>query len=67
MSEKKTPNDLNSPFKDKEKGGDEGRSKLNGQWKVPMISDQWKEKEKHFFTSFHFPSNKFYLNLHFFF
>jgi hypothetical protein len=42
MSEKKTPNDLNSPFKDKEKGGDEGRSKLNGQWKVPMFGGQWK-------------------------
>jgi hypothetical protein len=40
------------------------------QWKVPMFSDQWKkkekEKEKHLFISFHFPSNKFYLNFHFF-
>jgi hypothetical protein len=35
--EKKTPNDLNSPFKKKEKEGDEGRSQLGGQWKVPKL------------------------------
>ncbi len=49
---------------------------LSGQWKVamfggprkvPMFGGQLKEKEKHLFTSFHFPLNKFYLNLHFFF
>jgi hypothetical protein len=32
-------------------------SKLGGQWKV---------KDKHLFTSSHFPPNKFYLNLQFF-
>ncbi len=52
-------------FKEKEKEGDEGRFQLGGQWKVPMIGDQWKEKEKHLFTSSHFPPKKFYLNLHF--
>jgi hypothetical protein len=39
MFEKKAPNDLNSPFKDKEKEGSEGKSQLNGQWKVPLLSD----------------------------
>jgi hypothetical protein len=56
------------PFKKKEKEGGEGRSQLGGQWKVvmfggcwkvPMFGDQWKEKkkekEKHLFTSTHFP------------
>jgi hypothetical protein len=72
---KRTPNDLNSPFKKKENEGGEGRSQLGGQWKVPMfdgpwkatvLGGQWKEKEKHLFTSSHFPPKKFYLNLHFF-
>jgi hypothetical protein len=54
------------PFKEKEKEGGEGRSQLGGPWKVPMFDGQWKEKEKHLFTSSHFPPNKFYLNLHFF-
>jgi hypothetical protein len=45
-------------FKKKKKKEGEGRSQLGG---------QWKEKEKHLFTSFHFPPNKFYLNFHFFF
>jgi len=53
-------------FKKKEKEGGVGRSQLGGQWKVPMLGGQWKEKVKHFFTSSHFPPNKFYLNLHFF-
>jgi hypothetical protein len=54
------------PFKEKEKEGGEERSQLDGQWKVPMFGGQWKEKEKHLFTSSHFTPNKFYLNLHFF-
>jgi hypothetical protein len=45
--------------------------KLGGQWKVPSLvangmfqaCGQWKVKEKHLFTSCHFPPNKFYLNL----
>jgi hypothetical protein len=54
--EKKTPNDLNSRFKKEEEGG-EGRSQLDSQWKVPMLGGQCKEreKEKHLFTSSHFP------------
>jgi hypothetical protein len=32
----RTPNDLSSPFKEKEKGG-EGRSMLGGQWEVPSL------------------------------
>jgi hypothetical protein len=39
---------------------------LSGQWNVPMEGGQWNVKEKHFFTSSHFPPNKFYLNLQFF-
>jgi hypothetical protein len=39
------------PFKEKEKEVGEGRSQLNSQWKIPMLGDQWKEKEKHLFTS----------------
>jgi hypothetical protein len=31
---------------------------LGGQWKVPMLHGQWKEKEKHIFTSSHFPPTK---------
>ncbi len=42
MSRKRTPNDSNSPFKNKEKAGGERRSQLGGQWKVPMFSGQWK-------------------------
>jgi hypothetical protein len=34
--------------------------------KLPMLGGQWKEKEKLFFTSFHFPPNNFYSSLHFF-
>jgi hypothetical protein len=41
------------PFKEKEKERGEGRSQLDGPWKVPMFGGQWKEKEKHLFTSFH--------------
>jgi hypothetical protein len=61
---------LNSPFKEKEKEGGEGKSQLGGQWKVlmlggpwkvPMLASQWKEKEKekHLFTSSHFPPTHF--------
>jgi len=62
-------------LKKNEKEGGEGKSQLNGQWKVPMLggpwkvpllSGQWKEKEKHLFPFSHFPPNKFYSNLHFF-
>ncbi len=42
MFEKKTPNDSNSPLKEKEKEGGEKRSQLGGQWKVLMFSGQWK-------------------------
>ncbi len=44
----------------------EGRSQLNGQWKVLMLDGQWKEKEKQLFIFSHFFPNKFYLNLYFF-
>jgi hypothetical protein len=54
------------PFQEKEMEGSEGRSQLGGQWKVPLFGGLWKEKEKHLFTSSHFPPNKFYLNLEFF-
>jgi len=37
---------LNSLFKEKEKEGGEERSQLGGQWKVPMLSGPWKEKER---------------------
>jgi hypothetical protein len=40
--------------------------KLGGQWNVPLFGGQWKVKEKHLFTSSHFPPNKFYLNFQFF-
>jgi hypothetical protein len=39
---------------------------FGAQWKVPMFGAQWKVKEKHIFTSSHFPTKKFYLRLHFF-
>jgi hypothetical protein len=52
------------PFKENEVGV--GRSQFGSQWKVPMLGGQWKEKEKHLFTSSHFLPKKFYLNLHFF-
>ncbi len=35
--EKRLPNDSNSPFKEKEKEGGEGRSQLDGLWKVPLF------------------------------
>jgi hypothetical protein len=35
-------NDPNLPFKENEKEGGEGRSQLNGQWKVPMLDGPWK-------------------------
>jgi hypothetical protein len=54
------------PFKEKEKEVGEGRSQFNSHWKIPMLGDQWKEKEKRLFTSSHLPPKKFYLNLHFF-
>ncbi len=59
MSGKITPNDPNSPFKEKEKKGNERRSQLGDQWKVPMFGGQWKEKEKHFSTFSHFPLTNF--------
>jgi hypothetical protein len=40
MSGKITPNDPNSPFKEKEKKGNERRSQLGDQWKVPMFGGQ---------------------------
>jgi hypothetical protein len=46
-------------FKAKDKEGGEGKSQLSGQWKVPMLGDQWKEKEKHLFTFSHFPPRNF--------
>jgi hypothetical protein len=50
--EKKTPNDLNWPFKQKKKEGSEKRPQLSGLWKVPMFGGQWKKKEKHLFHLF---------------
>jgi hypothetical protein len=76
-SEKRTPNDLNLPFKEKLKERAKGRSQLGAQWKVLMFGGQWnvpmfdgplkvlifggiwKENEKHFFTSSHFPLTNF--------
>jgi hypothetical protein len=46
-------------LKEKEKEGSEGRSQPGGQWKVPMLGGQWKKKEKHLFTSSHFPPTNF--------
>jgi hypothetical protein len=40
MSEKKPSNHSNSPFKEKEKEGGEGRPQLGGEWKVPMLNGQ---------------------------
>ncbi len=37
MSGKESPNDQNSPFKNKEKEGGERRPQLDGLWKVPML------------------------------
>ncbi len=37
FGKKKALNDPNSPFKEKEKEGGEGRSQLDSQWKVPML------------------------------
>jgi hypothetical protein len=54
------------PFRENGKEGGERRPQLAEQWKVPLLGGQWKEKEKHLFTSSHFPPNKFYLNFHFF-
>jgi len=54
------------PFKEKEKEVSEGTYQLGSQWKVPMLGGQWKEKEKHLFTSPDFSPKKFYLNFHFF-
>ncbi len=42
-------------FKEKEKERGEGRPQLDGQWKVPMESGLWKEKEKHPFHFFSLP------------
>jgi hypothetical protein len=35
--ENRPSNDLNSPFKKKEKEGSEGRPYFGGLWKVPML------------------------------
>jgi len=42
MRKKRTQNDLNLSFKDKEKERGERRSQFGGQWKVPMFGDLWK-------------------------
>jgi hypothetical protein len=42
MSRKVSPNDLNLPFKEKEKEGGEGRHQFGGLWKVPILGGQWK-------------------------
>jgi hypothetical protein len=34
----RAPNDPNSPFKEKEKEGGEGRSQFGGEWKVLMVA-----------------------------
>jgi hypothetical protein len=39
---------------------------LSGQWKVLMLSGQWEEKEKHLFTSSHFPPQQILLKPSFF-
>jgi len=65
QGKERTPNDLNPPFKEKEKGG-EGKSKAWWLMECSKLGGQWKVKEKHLFTSSHFPPNKLYLNLQFF-
>jgi hypothetical protein len=42
MSRKESPNNLNSPFKEKEKKGGERRFQLGGQWKVTKLGGPWK-------------------------
>jgi hypothetical protein len=42
VSKKKAPNDLYSPFKEKEKEGCERRIQFGGQWKVSMLGGPWK-------------------------
>jgi hypothetical protein len=64
--EKKKVPPLSGQWKEKEKV-----PPLGGQWKekekVPPLGGQWGgSKKKLLFTSSHFPSNQFYLNLQFF-
>ncbi len=33
---------MNSPFKEEEEEGGEGRFQLSGQWKVPKLGGLWK-------------------------
>ncbi len=81
QAKERAPNDSSSPFKEEEKGGEEG-SKLGGQWKVPSLlangrfqacwpmegsklAGQWKVKEK-LFSPLPFSPNNLYPNLQFF-
>jgi len=63
---------LNGQWKVPMFGGQWENILLGGQWKVPMFGGPWKvpslvaigrKKINIFFTSFHFPPNKIYLNL----
>jgi hypothetical protein len=72
MSNKKAQMIQIRTFKEKKKEGSEGRPQFGGQWKVLMLSGPWKvpslvafgtRKRNIHFTYFHFPPNKFYLNL----
>jgi hypothetical protein len=65
LGKDKAPNDPSPPFKEKEKGG-EGRSKLGGQWNVPMLGGQWNVKEKNTFSPLRTFPHQTYLNLQFF-
>ncbi len=66
--EREIPNDPSPPFKLKEKGGGgEGRSKAWWPMEGSKLGGQWKVKEKHFFTSSHFPPNNFIETFNFFF
>jgi hypothetical protein len=39
-------------------GGQWNVPMFGGQWNVPLLGGQWNVKEKHLFISSHFPPNK---------
>jgi len=65
QGKERAPVNPSLPFKEKEKGA-EGKSKAWWPMEGSMLGGQWKVKEKHLFTSSHFPPNKLYLNFQFF-
>ncbi len=45
------------PMERSKLGGQWNVPKFGGQWNVPLLGGQWNVKEKHLFTSSHFPPN----------